>query len=355
MFAYTITSLKQTIRKILYSPFGFQLGILSFFLWFLTSFQPTYIFWKPEPFGEQIFFHKEKTYSITEAGFIDNFAGIENAGLSETFVEDEDGNLIKKMVPRQQTKAVDYTIKSGDTLLKISHKFGLNISTLLWANNLTAKENIIPGQVIKIPPTDGVYYIVELGDTLSEIAQWHDIKMADIFQYNNLNREGSIQRGQEIFLPNAKRIYVEHTPFQPPISSIVTSPQPIITSSSVGFSLKKPTTGSITQGVRPGHTALDIANSINTPIYASAGGTITVSQDGWNYGYGKYIIIDHGNNIQTLYAHLNTRDVAVGQQVKKGELIGKMGNSGNVIGPTGIHLHFEVRVNGRKMNPNNYF
>lgn len=352
MFTYTFTSIKETIRRILHSPFGFQLGILSFFIFFLTSFQPTYFFWKPEPFGEQIFFHKEKIYSITEPGFIDNFAGIENAGLEEMFVEDEEGNLVKKMMPRKQTKKVDYTVKSGDTLLKISHKFGLNISTILWANNLTAKENIIPGQIIEIPPTDGIYYTVELGDTLSEIAQIHDISINDIYRYNQIDEKGTIHRSTKLFLPNAKKVYVEHTPFKPQISSIASSPAPI---KSVGFSLKKPTTGTITQGVRPGHTALDIANSINTPVYAAAGGTVILSQDGWNYGYGKYIIIDHGNNIQTLYAHLNGRDVSVGQQVKKGELIGKMGNSGNVIGPTGIHLHFEVRINGRKMSPNSYF
>lgn len=351
MLGQTLNSFEKTLQKVLHSPFGLQVSILAFFIIFISGFQPTYMWNNEEPFGE-MFFHEEKAYSISESGFIDNFAGIENAGLEEVVIKDKDGNLVKKVQPRQLTKSIDYIIKSGDTLLKISHKFGLNVSTLLWANNLTAKETIQPGQKIKIPPADGVYYTVELGDTLGEIAQWHDISLADVYKYNQFDDKATIHRGKEIFLPGAKKIYVEHTPFQPQISSVASSAKPM---QSVGFRLRKPTTGTLTQGVRPGHTAIDIANKINTPIYSAYDGVVITSKDGWNYGYGKYIIVDHGNNVHTLYAHLNGRSVREGQRVRKGELIGKMGNSGNVIGPTGIHLHFEVRIGGRKVNPNTYF
>ena len=59
--------------------------------------------------------------------------------------------------------------------------------------------------------------------------------------------------------------------------------------------------------------------------------------------------------MQTLYAHMNRVDVSVGQYVSQGDVIGQMGNTGRVYGVTGIHVHFEVRVNGVKQNPNNYF
>ncbi len=351
MIIQSLSSVRNTINQILHSPFGLQLSILSLFVLFLTSFQPTYFFWNKTPFGDSLFFQQERIFTITETGFIDNFAQVQNTGIQE-ITTDEDGNLVAQRKPRNTTKALDYTVKSGDTLLKISHKFGLNVSTLLWSNNLTIKETITPGQILTIPPADGVYYTVELGDTLSEIAQLHDIRVQDIYQYNDLNNEGTIHRGKELFLPDAKKIYIEHTPFQSPIRSVASAPP---TLSSTGLKLKKPTTGIITQGVHAGHTAIDIANSMNTPIYSAQAGKVVTAAGGWNYGYGNHVIIDHGNNIQTLYAHLNSYNVKVGQQIKTGELIGKMGNSGNVIGPTGIHLHFEVRINGRKMNPNNYF
>jgi Membrane proteins related to metalloendopeptidases len=111
----------------------------------------------------------------------------------------------------------------------------------------------------------------------------------------------------------------------------------------------------LTQGFHRKHFAIDIANKLDTPIYAAAGGKIVESADGWNYGFGKYIIIDHGNEIQTVYAHLNKRKVEVGAEIQAGQLIGLMGNTGNVFGPTGIHLHFELRIRGRKVDPRNYF
>ncbi len=71
--------------------------------------------------------------------------------------------------------------------------------------------------------------------------------------------------------------------------------------------------------------------------------------------YGNYIIIDHGNGLQTLYGHMEYLAVSQGDHVTQGQVIGKMGRTGNVRGRTGIHLHFEVRVNGVKKNPGAYF
>ena len=342
---------RQFIHKILYSPFGFQSAVLGVFIFFVVGFQPPYFFWDSQPFGESVSKTTENLFFITEDGFIDNFAGVQNAGVGEVIIKDEAGNFIKKIQPRKLHKSIQYIVKSGDSLIKIGHKFGLDVSTLLWSNDLTAKATLIPGKKLIIPPTDGVYYVVELGDTLGEIAKVHNIKIKSIYEYNKLNDKGTIKRGQKIFLPNAKKIYVQRTP----ILSYSTGKTTKKRIQTIGFVLLKPTVGVLTQRSHPGHTAIDIANKLNTPIYAAYDGVVSISKDGWNYGYGNYIKIDHKNNVQTLYAHLNARKVVVGQRVKKGELIGLMGHTGNVIGPTGIHLHFEVRINGRKVNPQNYF
>ena len=99
-----------------------------------------------------------------------------------------------------------------------------------------------------------------------------------------------------------------------------------------------------------GHTGMDIAGApIGTPIYATAAGTVIVSQQ--RPGYGKYIIIDHGNGLQTYYLHCSALYVSAGQKVNQGQTIAALGSTGNSTGP---HLHIEFRVNGAVKNPVNY-
>ncbi len=104
------------------------------------------------------------------------------------------------------------------------------------------------------------------------------------------------------------------------------------------------------------HGGIDFPVPVGTLVFAAEAGKVTVSMDlkksnGAFRSYGKYIIIDHGNGLSTLYAHNSQRLVKVGDVVEKGQLIAKSGATGNVTGP---HVHFEVRLNGTRVNPNNY-
>jgi murein DD-endopeptidase MepM/ murein hydrolase activator NlpD len=100
------------------------------------------------------------------------------------------------------------------------------------------------------------------------------------------------------------------------------------------------------------HHGIDIAGgSFSTPNYAAKAGVVEKAQCGWNSGYGCEIIINHGGGIKTLYGHNSKLLVSVGDKVVAGQTIGMMGNTGNVRGRTGIHLHFEVLVNGARTNP----
>lgn len=123
----------------------------------------------------------------------------------------------------------------------------------------------------------------------------------------------------------------------------------------LGISLIHPTSGVVTSrfGSRWGstHKGVDIGAPTGTAIKAAAGGTVTLSQYGYNGGYGNYVIISHGNGIETVYAHCNTLNVSVGQTVSQGQLIATVGNTGR---STGSHLHLEIRVNGIAQNPQNY-
>lgn len=98
------------------------------------------------------------------------------------------------------------------------------------------------------------------------------------------------------------------------------------------------------------HEGMDFSANIGTPIYATGNGTVTKA--GWQSGYGRVVVINHGYGYETLYAHMNKINVRVGQKVTRGEVIGEVGNTGKSTGP---HLHYEVHVKGRVVNPVNYY
>ena len=124
----------------------------------------------------------------------------------------------------------------------------------------------------------------------------------------------------------------------------------------LGISLIKPVSGTISSRFRVGssirsssHTVLDIAAPLGTPIKAAASGTVTFA--GWKGSYGNMLVISHGNNVQTYYAHCSKLSASVGTSISQGLVIGAVGSTGNSTGP---HLHFEIRVNGIAYNPQNY-
>ena len=124
----------------------------------------------------------------------------------------------------------------------------------------------------------------------------------------------------------------------------------------IGISLIRPVSGTITSRFAASsrirvssHTGLDIATAAGTPIKAAASGTVTFSGRKGSYGY--MVVISHGNNVQTYYAHCSKLYVSAGQTVTQGQKIAAVGSTGNSTGP---HLHLEVRVNGVAYNPQNY-
>jgi len=346
---------KALILRALHSPFLFQLICLSLLMTFVLAFRPP-IVWDGQNFGD--FNAPDTTYfRLADVGFLENIAHVSTAGF-ETVV-DEAGNETR--VKKKRDKEVEYIVKAGDNASKIAYRFGLKVSTLLWANDFNVKTQMSPGQTLRVPPIDGVYYTVKARETLGEIAKAHSTEIQKITTYNPI-RNNIIQVGQEIFIPGAQKTFiaekeapraaaVTYRNYTPP----TTSSRGTATIGSLGYRLRRPTQGLLTQGYRSGHYAIDIASQRNTPIYAAAGGTVKVAQAGWNYGYGTYVIIDHGNGVETLYSHNTVNKVRVGDYVRAGQLIALMGNTGRVFGVTGIHLHFELRINGRKVNPYNYF
>lgn len=367
------------VHMLLHSPFAFQGVLLSFLLFFLTGFSPTYIWATDRGFGVEFNdIEGVKDLPISEVGFIDTYMGASTAKLEDVLVENQDGEKVIVRKKKEREKEVMYAVKSGDSIPKIAHSFGLKVRSILWANDLTLADDLPIGKTLKIPPKDGVYYKVQKGDTISEIAKAHGISSDEILATNGLQSSKKLSIGEEVFIPNAQKVFIAQKP-EPIVKQTTTKTKTYTTNTKIptsqsngkikpanagsvgssisrlGYKILRPSKGTLTQGYHRGHLALDIASSMNTPIYAVAPGTVITSQDGWNGGYGRYIIVDHGGGVHSLYAHNNVRKVKVGDWVEAGELVALMGNTGRVFGRTGIHLHFELRINGRKVNPYNYF
>lgn len=98
------------------------------------------------------------------------------------------------------------------------------------------------------------------------------------------------------------------------------------------------------------HEGMDFTAPVGTDVYATGNAKVTFS--GWRQGYGNCVILDHGFNYETLYAHLSKSLVHVGQKVRRGDIIARVGNTGKSTGP---HLHYEVHFRGQAVDPRNYY
>lgn len=248
------------------------------------------------------------------------------------------------------TQINTYVVREGDTISGVAKMFNVSINTVLWANNLTGRSVLQPGQTLVILPISGITYTVKKGDTLKGIAKKYgadhsDDTLSDILSYNDLSLASPLAAGQAIIIPNAELA----TPVAPVSSSrhITTAPrEPLlddVTSlpSYTGYYTRPIFGGTISQGLH-GHNAIDFASPVGTPVYASAPGTVIISRSSgaWNGGYGNYVVISHPNGTQTLYAHMSKSIVSAGEQVSRGDTIGYIGMTGLTTGP---HVHFEVR------------
>lgn len=215
--------------------------------------------------------------------------------------------------------------------------FGVSVNTIRWGNDI--KGNIISvGQTLVIMPISGVQHSVKSGDTLQSIAKQHKGDLNEILQYNNLTVGSKLAVGDIIFVPDGEVIA---TPTSTGSSNVrkISPSVPVYD----GYYMRPIIGGVKTQGIH-GHNGVDLASAYGAKILAAADGEVIISKSsGWNGGYGSYIVLKHGNGTQTLYGHLSATNVSVGDNVTQGQTIGFMGNSGQVTGHTGVHVHFEIR------------
>ena len=271
---------------------------------------------------------------------------LQRAAVPFTLRSQRSGLALPVAEPAQtvRTSVTLYRVQEGDTVLGIAVQFDLEGNSLLWANPKLADnpDFLTLGQELVILPIDGAYHLVTAGETVEEIAKQYKVEPRAIVDYpgNHLTSEAKLEPGVQLIVPGGIKPYVPRRVFA--------------YSGEVPKNAQKgsgkfvwPLSGYITQRYWNGHRAIDIGGGKGTPIMAADSGYVAVAQ--WSdVGYGRMIIIDHGNGSQTLYAHLDAYFVEVGQSVGKGEVIGHCGSTGNATGP---HLHFEIIQRGVRRNP----
>jgi murein DD-endopeptidase MepM/ murein hydrolase activator NlpD len=230
-----------------------------------------------------------------------------------------------------------YVVRSGDTLGGIAKMFDVSVNTIKWANDIKSASGIHPGDELVILPVTGVKYTTKKGDTLASLAKKFGADANEIASFNGI--DGAVAAGLDIIIPDGEIAAVPSTSG----TGVTAKPHnvgPAGTPQQIGYYLKPILGGVKTQGIH-GFNGVDFGVPAGTPILASAAGTVIIAREGgWNGGYGSYVVIQHSNGSQTLYAHASDVIVSQGQQIVQGQVIAYVGRTGKA---TGNHLHFEIR------------
>ncbi len=239
------------------------------------------------------------------------------------------GGLAENQKDRPSSDQISvYVVRKGDTLSTIAKMFNVSVNTIRWTNDLSSN-TLREGQTLTILPISGVRHVVKKGDTAASIAKSYKAHLDEILAYNDIETSTKLNVGDIVIVPDGE-IVASSNPVR-----FVESSTPVVS----GYYLR-PVPGRRTQGVH-GHNGVDLGSPVGTPIAASAAGTVIISKvGGWNGGYGSYIVIQHDNGTQTLYAHNSNNIVSVGEKVERGQTIGYVGLTGKTSGP---HVHFEIR------------
>jgi LysM repeat protein len=260
------------------------------------------------------------------------------------------GTVAEAQTLPASTQISVYTVRDGDTLSGIAAMFDVSVNTIIWANDIKGRV-IHPGDLLVILPVTGIKYSVAKGDTIASIAKKYKSDASEIASYNELSGDRSLVVGATIIIPNGEAPVsaASTASAAKPSASISSIPKTGTTAKlhdangpDYDYYYTWPLVGGVvTQGLH-GYNAVDIGAPKNTPILAAAAGTVIIAKnnDAWNGGYGNYIVVQHDNGTQTLYAHATSVLVSPGDSVAQGQTIGLVGKTGEA---TGYHLHFEVR------------
>lgn len=233
----------------------------------------------------------------------------------------------------------NYRVKKNESYESIAKKLGISIDTIYLVNDIKKKSVLRAGRILVIPNQDGRVISVKKNDSIFKIASRYGIRWEKIADANNLD-SSVIYSGMNLFIPGSAMTTYEKKQFDIinyiwPVRGRINSP--------FGSRIDPIT------GVYSFHSGIDIKSKRGTPVKLFADGKVIYT--GWQKVYGNFVMIRHDNNLISIYAHLDTISVEKNQTLSQGEYLGKVGSTGRSTGP---HLHFELRKNGKLIDPLKY-
>ncbi|MHB9143990.1 MAG: peptidoglycan DD-metalloendopeptidase family protein [Symbiobacteriia bacterium] len=270
----------------------------------------------------------------------------------------------QRILARGTDKLLNYTVQRGDSLWQIATTHGMTVETLSKANPEVNPAALQPGQELNLLVAEPYVHLQSVEEvTVVENIAFETVTIDDpslypwqsaydvkgVFgrrevTYLTKREDGRLVdrqvKAEKLLSPPAQATFRQGTKLAPKLGS---------------GKFQLPVIGKLTSGFgwrgSEYHPGIDLAVPFGTPVMAADGGTVVYA--GWLGGYGRCVQIDHGEGkLVTLYGHLQSFSVKVGQTVKKGEVIAYSGNSGRSTGP---HVHFEIRRDGKATNPMQFF
>lgn len=228
-----------------------------------------------------------------------------------------------------------HIVARGETLESIAQLYNLNPATITSMNPVVKNGTVSVGSELQIAPYNGIVVEVPQGQTWRQIAAKYKVRADAMFEINGCQQDPRV-----VFVPGVngspnRPVTARPTQTTPP-SEISGYPLPEVTTVALPYGWQiHPTTGEVFF-----HSGVDLLGAVGTLVQAIAPGIVAFANE--QGSYGKLVIINHGGGLQSRYAHLESIKVSVGQQVKKGDLLGTVGTTGQPAAKQ-PHLHFEVR------------
>ena len=230
-----------------------------------------------------------------------------------------------------------YTVTADDTslpvrnLVSLAARCSVPYGEIALLNDLTSAEEDLTGKTLILPDAPGLFVPLNPATSIGTLVKKR-LSNPDFGNEFTINGKSYQYFPQERLTPTELAFFLDTNLRMPLDNSVLTS----------GFGNRvSPITGLNHQ-----HKGIDLAAPEGTKVYACKGGTVAIAS--YDMTYGNYIILDHENKTQSVYAHLSAMLVKTGEEISRGAVIGKVGSTGASTGP---HLHFEIRVNGAAQDP----
>ncbi len=314
------------------------------------------------------FRYVDESSEVVDVSFVQNVEIVPSEYKVVDFKGFDNPEHIKEIISVGNIEQRQHEVVSGESYWLIAQNYGIEIEDIEAANPGLDMSSLLPGQKLnlvapapmltvrtseKITYTEELEYGVVYEDTSSLYIGESKLKSSGV--YGEVVVQAELQKENGVVV---NKTILSEEEVSAPIDKVVyrgtMDPPPRMGTGVLGYPLGS--YGIVTSEFMDTsywrgspHRGIDVACPVGTSVVAADGGVVIASS--WAGSYGYRVIIDHGANVSTLYAHCNSLLVNVGDQVYKGQTIAYSGATGRVTGP---HLHFEVRLNGNYQNPRNY-